>query len=381
MPKQKKYIILLCGYSGAISGGDEHALQLTSYLSTFDNDITVILPKDAYLDRIESNVRRVNLPNLFFEEKIRHIKPLLLLVYMWRIVIAWYKLKKMKGSKDHIIIAASHLFHDTFPLLLQNKHDSEFIYAYHLIRFCNSRTGISTRISVFLERLSLWVVASRNINVITSSDVVKTQLIGILPNTADRFRLTRNGVNIDMIQKVEPQAKTIDVVFCGRFVAHKGVLDLVNAISRITKDIPIKAVLIGRGPELNKIKKLINTLQLEQVLIATDADDHEKFRLIKSAKLFVLPSYEEGWGIVIGEALACGTNVLAYDVKEIQTMWGDSVTWVEKGNIDMLATGIQDILAAPPLRTDEDFWQTALSWENILDEEVNYFDSAKSIEQ
>jgi glycosyltransferase involved in cell wall biosynthesis len=155
----------------------------------------------------------------------------------------------------------------------------------------------------------------------------------------------------------------------------------VNAISRITKDIPIKAVLIGRGPELNKIKKLINTLQLEQVLIATDADDHEKFRLIKSAKLFVLPSYEEGWGIVIGEALACGTNVLAYDVKEIQTIWGDSVTWVEKGNIDMLATGIQDILAAPPLRTDEDFWQTALSWENILDEEVNYFDSAKSIEQ
>ena len=139
-----------------------------------------------------------------------------------------------------------------------------------------------------------------------------------------------------------------------------------HAISRINKDIPIKAVLIGRGPELNKIKKLINTLQLEQVLIATDADDHEKFRLIKSAKLFALPSYEEGWGIVIGEALACGTNVLAYDVKEIQTIWGDSVTWVEKGNIDMLATGIQDILAALPLRTDEDFWQTALSWEIIL---------------
>ena len=380
MPKSKKYIIVLCGYSGAISGGDEHALQLASYLCKSNNDVPVILPKDAYVDRIELKVNRINLPNIFFEDKIRHIKPLLLLVYMWRILIAWYELKRLKITNDHVIISASHLFHDTFPLLLQNKHASEFMYAYHLIRFSNSREGFSTRVSIFLERLSLSVVAYRNINVITSSEVVKNQLTSILPNDLNESALTRNGVDLAIIKKVERQAKTLDVVFCGRFVAHKGISDLVHGLSRLPKEMYIRAVLIGKGPELSKIEKLIRTLQLEQVFVVTDADDYEKFRLIKSAKLFVLPSYEEGWGIVIGEALACGTNVVAYEVKEIQAIWSDSVKWVEKGNIDKLASTIhQTLVKSDNPAIDTKFWETALSWENILEEEVAYFDSLSSV--
>ena len=36
---------------------------------------------------------------------------------------------------------------------------------------------------------------------------------------------------------------------------------------------------------------------------------------MKSSKLFIFPSYEEGWGISITEAMACGLAVVCYDLK------------------------------------------------------------------
>jgi len=377
MNNTKEYVVLLCGYAGAnISGGDEHALQLISYLNNAGNIVKVILPADAYRERLNAEVERINIPNLPFESRFRGIKSLLLFCYLWRIAFAWFVLRRLSVSGAQIVVAASHLFHDVLPLSFQKKRGSIFVYAYHLINFCHTRKGVAAQISAFLERISIRAMAACNANIITSSSVVRTQLLSMLPQKIGDIFLSRNGVDLNILQAVPAQEKKIEIVFCGRFVEHKGVCDLLRAISYIPLERRGNVVLIGRGPDLNKILKLREELELNCVRIVTDADDFEKFRLMKSAKIFVLPSYEEGWGIVIGEALACGIKVIAYEIEEIHSIWGDSVIWIERGNIQKLATGIQGLMAHGEIgEADAEYWQSALSWEMILQAESCYFDS------
>lgn len=370
--KNKRYIFLLCGFSGGISGGDEHALQLISYLASAGNSVSVILPRRAYESHIPDSIIRIALPSLPFESHFWVKKPLLFFIYLWRILFAWLALWRLRLSENDVVISASHLFHDTWPLWSQRRKASEFVYAYHLIQFCINRTGWSTRVSTALERWSLAVVAAREMNVVTSSAEVRRQLEMVLNVPASTIELTRNGVDTKLIQATPRQAKSLDIVFCGRMVTHKGVPDLLKAL-QILDDPKISVALIGRGPLLEEIQVLIAEYGLSNVATYSNADNQEKFRIMKSAKVFVLPSYEEGWGIVIGEALACGAKVIAYAINEIQSIWNDGIIWVPIGRVDLLAKAISTALSEDyDATTSPDYWIDSLNWQNILEIEFDF---------
>ncbi|GBD91917.1 GDP-mannose-dependent alpha-(1-6)-phosphatidylinositol monomannoside mannosyltransferase [bacterium BMS3Abin04] len=91
-----------------------------------------------------------------------------------------------------------------------------------------------------------------------------------------------------------------------RFVPYKKIDLIVKTFSKLKDK---KLVVIGNGPELDKIKKLAgNNVELK---------DHQSFESLKKymqkAKAFVFAA-EEDFGITIVEAQACGTPVIAYKV-------------------------------------------------------------------
>ena len=74
-------------------------------------------------------------------------------------------------------------------------------------------------------------------------------------------------------------------------------------------------------------------------------DAAAKFSLVSAARVFVLPSHEENWAIVIGEAMALGVPVVAYDLPELKEVWGEAYRAVPKGNVRALASEILSLLA------------------------------------
>jgi glycosyltransferase involved in cell wall biosynthesis len=98
-------------------------------------------------------------------------------------------------------------------------------------------------------------------------------------------------------------------------------------------------------------------------------DPGKKFAMIARAKVLLLPSHDENWSIVIGEALACGTQVVAYDLEQIRPIWGDRVNWIREGDIQTFANSVIGLASKPlPSRYD----MSSFDWGAIADEEQTH---------
>jgi glycosyltransferase involved in cell wall biosynthesis len=70
--------------------------------------------------------------------------------------------------------------------------------------------------------------------------------------------------------------------------------------------------------------------------------EEEKFRLLKSSRVFVMPSRYESWGIVIGEAIVSGVPVVGYRLGCYPPVFGDFVRYVEPFASDAFQRAVED---------------------------------------
>jgi len=122
-----------------------------------------------------------------------------------------------------------------------------------------------------------------------------------------------NGIEFDLITKIKPTKEKSDVIFAGRVTSHKNVDILIKSIKLIKEKNPeIKSLIIGDGPEKKKLEKLTQKLNLEKNIkfLGFLENQNDVYALMKSSKVFVLPSTREGFGLVVTEANACGLPVI-----------------------------------------------------------------------
>ncbi len=115
------------------------------------------------------------------------------------------------------------------------------------------------------------------------------------------------------LRALYPDAGQI-ILAVGRLVREKNFVSLIRAFSRVAVLQPnARLVIIGSGPERNLLAKLIEKYDLSaRVSIIAWTDDVASY--MRSADIFVLCSYREGWGRVIVEAMSAGLPSVVTDV-------------------------------------------------------------------
>ncbi|MGC8816322.1 MAG: glycosyltransferase family 4 protein [Candidatus Hadarchaeum sp.] len=164
-----------------------------------------------------------------------------------------------------------------------------------------------------MERAILLGLADR---VIAVSEQTRDDLVS-LGVDADRISVVPNGIDFDAISKVSPSQERLDVVYLGRLIRPKNVDVLLRAAAILKEEFPeLRVGVIGDGPERGNLEKLADELGIRKNVefFGFVEDFNEVVALMKSSKVFVIPSTQEGGAsIVTLEANACGLPVIAVD--------------------------------------------------------------------
>lgn len=109
-----------------------------------------------------------------------------------------------------------------------------------------------------------------------------------------------------------PAADPPVVLYTGRMIPEKRVALLVEALAVLMRDdARVRAVLVGRGPELEAITTRLADLGLaDRIALPGFVSTAELERLQSEAAVIVQPSEREGYGLVVVEAAARGVPVV-----------------------------------------------------------------------
>jgi glycosyltransferase involved in cell wall biosynthesis len=119
------------------------------------------------------------------------------------------------------------------------------------------------------------------------------------------------GLSITPLDKLEEKESRPTVVFIGRMKKHKLPDHALRAFALIKDKIPESQMwVIGDGAMLKRLEKM----KIPDVTFYGHIKNELKYTLLRKAHLLLMPSVREGWGLVVTEANAMGTPVVAYNV-------------------------------------------------------------------
>ncbi len=102
------------------------------------------------------------------------------------------------------------------------------------------------------------------------------------------------------------------MLYVGRLIEVKGLADLVRAVGGLDES-SVRVVVVGDGPEAARLEDLAKRVAPGRIVFAGFRQGAELTDMYAAADAFVLPSHHEPWGVVVGEAMACGLPVILSD--------------------------------------------------------------------
>ena len=172
---------------------------------------------------------------------------------------------------------------------------------------------------------------------------IRSNKVSVIYNAISRQRFYQRPQNQSRGKLDLPLGKYI-ILFVGCLLPIKAVDVLIKAVALLGKDRgDIHLVVLGDGLMRNELEQLAYALELKSIEFLGKRCNKEIPLYMSAADCLVLPSMNEGFGIVMIEALACGTPVVASRVggiPEVVTNHELGIL-VEPGNVRALAYAIE----------------------------------------
>lgn len=151
-----------------------------------------------------------------------------------------------------------------------------------------------------------------------------------------------NGIDLNKFkyQEVKKISTIITLLAVGRFNEQKDYPNLLRALALVIKTHQnIHLNIAGDGELRLDIEDLIKQLNLSEYITLLGRRNDIPV-LMQQADFFILPSKYEGFGLVVAEAMACSTFVIATDCGGVKEVMGETGILVSPQNSQALANAI-----------------------------------------
>ena len=212
---------------------------------------------------------------------------------------------------------------------------------------------IWSAISIYISKAIIAISNSTKADIVRHYPFVKSKVyVTHLAYDANRFNTDISGEDVRRVRG-KYSIVTDYVLYLGTLKPSKNIEGLLEAFaSIINSQLPInnlKLVIAGKkGWMFDSIFQKVRQLGLEDRVIFTDfIEEVDKPSLIKGAKLFILPSFWEGFGLDALNAMACGVPVVASNVGSLPEVVGDAGVMIDPKDPESIALGMREVLLAP----------------------------------
>ena len=368
----KKILVFSPYYPPHIGGLETHCDEFNKYLSKKKFNITVFTPRipASSLEKeiIYSNVTVIRFPAW-------EIIPNYPIPKFWdnNFFILW---KGLGISKYSLVISRTRFFFTSLMAgFFCKKNNVKWIHIEHGSDFVHSSNFIYT----FLAKLYDYTLGRC---VLKFSDIVVANSIASASFCRSLYKrdyeIIYRGIEKISIANlaVDPvflkYSDKVKIIYVGRLIAGKGIIDLIDAVSLIKKKDWILFI-VGGGPQKEEIKKYIDKKSLSQnIVMLGEKVRNEAMKLLSLSNVVVNPSYSEGLPTSIIEASMFGKAIVATDVGGTNEIVKDKVSGllVKPKNIIELKNGIEMFLDSKSLRKSMGkkaiFQSKKFNWENSI---------------
>lgn len=169
--------------------------------------------------------------------------------------------------------------------------------------------------------------------------------IHVGPNTVDMewfAKQARAFYESEALQRERVRYPKFLLLYVGQLINRKGIFQVLKALSNLN-DSEIGFLIVGSGQQEPALKQFSQDLGLQNIYFEGFRQKEALPRYYALADVFILPAFEEVWGLVVNEALASGLYVLSSDRAGaahdlIKEEWNGAL--FDAGNVEEIAESI-----------------------------------------
>ena len=291
-----------------------------------------------------------------------------------------FEVDLIEGGKIHQDCDLIHYpYFDLFFLTLPFKKVKPSVVTIHdvipLVFPENYKPGLRGTLKFQLQKFSLKGVKG----VITDSENSKNDIFKYLNYPKNRiyvvslapashFKVIKEESVLKRVSKKYNLPENF-ALYVGDVNYNKNIPGLIKAFAGLKGDLSL--VLVGKAfleddlKENQEITKLIKTLKLEKKVVRLGFLTAEDLvALYNLAVVYCQPSFYEGFGLPVLEAMACGCPVVAANTSSLPEICGPATIMVDPHNINDMIKGLQEALLKKEELKEKGFAQVRkFSWE------------------
>jgi glycosyltransferase involved in cell wall biosynthesis len=290
----------------------------------------------SWKDRVSADVRH-DLPTARIVDRAI---PVQALAWAWN-RLEWPPVEWLTGPCD--------LVHAQSPLLIPARRAAQVV-TIHDLHFLDHPERTDREIRRDFPAL-VQAHARRADHIVVSSTYAAGQVRQRLGVPADRISICPAGAPswaAEIARARSAAAERGPITFVGTVEPRKNVTGLLDAYERLRARVPDAPPLVVAGGIRNSARQEIERVDraplVGHVSLRGYVTDAERRQLYRDASMLVLPSYEEGFGLPVLEAMACGVPVVVSNRGSLPEVAGPAARPIDPEDVDGLAAELERLL-------------------------------------
>lgn len=242
------------------------------------------------------------------------------------------------------------------PTFYALSADLPLVVTFHDLSYIHYQEFFSFKRRFWHRLVNARRIARRANKIIADSQATKYDLVNIFGISEEKIRVIHLGVNQEVYTpeipvkdlervKAKYQLPNKYILSLGALEPRKNILGIVEAFERLEND---DYFLLVAGPKAWLYEPLLKRIQsspkTDQIGLIDFVPQKDKAALYRLAEIFLYPSFYEGFGLPLLEAMACGTPVITSVSSSVGEVVGSAGLLIDPYDLNQISEALKQLI-------------------------------------